>query len=71
MICAVPPSCPTAQPLLPNHHQPKQSLADGGTLKLSQNSSQPNPIHEQMGHPVQGGPIRFYTGKENYSVFLF
>ena len=29
----VPPSCPAAQPLLPNSHQPKQSQADSGTLK--------------------------------------
>ena len=29
----VPPSCPAAQPLLPNYHQPKQSYIDSGTLK--------------------------------------
>ena len=30
---SVPPSCPTAQPLLPNSHQPRQNWADSGTLK--------------------------------------
>ena len=30
----VPPSCPAAQPLLPNSHQPRQNWADSGTLKI-------------------------------------
>ena len=34
------PSCPAAQPLLPNSHQPKQSWADGGTLKIQVNKTQ-------------------------------
>ena len=33
----VPPSCPAAQPLLPNSHQPKQSRADSGTLEIQVN----------------------------------
>ena len=45
----VPPSCPSAQPLLPNSHQPKQNWADSGTLKIQVN---PNPVHEQMNYPV-------------------
>ena len=33
-------SCPAAQPLLPNSHQPKQSRADSGTLKIQVNRTQ-------------------------------
>ena len=36
----VPPSCPAAQPLLPNYHQPKQSLANSGTLSIQVNKTQ-------------------------------
>ena len=36
----VPPSCPAAQPLLPNSHQPKQIRADSGTLKILVNPTQ-------------------------------
>ena len=39
----VPLSCQAAQPY---SHQPKQNWTD------TQNSSQPNPVHEQMGYPV-------------------
>ena len=35
-----PPSCPAAQPLLPNFHQPKQNRADSGTVKLQVNPTQ-------------------------------
>ena len=38
-IC-IPPSCPAAQPLLPNSHQPKQRQADSGTLKIQVNKTQ-------------------------------
>ena len=38
-FCA-PPPCPAAQPLLPNSHQPKQSRADSGTLKIQVNKTQ-------------------------------
>ena len=33
LIC-VPSSCPAAQPLLPNSHQPRQNRADNGPLKI-------------------------------------
>ena len=36
----VPPSCPAAQPLLPNSHQPKQSQADSETLEIQVNKTQ-------------------------------
>ena len=36
----VPPSCPATQPLLPKSHQPKQSLADSGTLEIQVNKTQ-------------------------------
>ena len=36
----VPPSCPAAQPLLPNSHQPNQNRADGGTLKIQVDPTQ-------------------------------
>ena len=36
----VPPSCPSAQPLLPNSHQPKQNWADSVTLKIQVNPFQ-------------------------------
>ena len=36
----VPSSCPAAQPLLPNSHQPKQSRADSGTLEIQVNKTQ-------------------------------
>ena len=36
----VPPSCPAAQPLLPNSHQPRQSRADSGTLEIRVNKIQ-------------------------------
>ena len=35
-----PPSCPSAQPLLPNSHQPRHNLADSGTLKIKVNPTQ-------------------------------
>ena len=38
----VPPSCPAAEPLLPNSHQPRQNWADGGTLKIEVNRTQSN-----------------------------
>ena len=44
----VPPSCPAAQPLLLNSHQPKQSQADTGTLKKSPQ----NPVSAHLGRPV-------------------
>ena len=43
----VPPSCPSAQPLLPNFDQPRQNCA---AIEYTQNSSQPS--HEHVGHPV-------------------
>ena len=36
----VPPSCPDAQPLLPNSHQPGQNWSENGTHKI-----QVNPTH--------------------------
>ena len=36
----VPPSCPLAQPLLPNSNQPRQNWADSGTLKIQVNPTQ-------------------------------
>ena len=44
------PSCPAAQFLLPNSHQPRQNWADRFN---TQNSSQPNPVHKHMGRPVK------------------
>ena len=43
----VPPSCPSAQPLLPNSHKPRPNWADSGALTI-----QVNPVHKQIGHPV-------------------
>ena len=36
----VPPSCPASQPLLPNSQEPKQTLADSGSLKIQVNPTQ-------------------------------
>ena len=36
----VPPSCPAAQPPLPNYHQLKQSRADSGILEIQVNKTQ-------------------------------
>ena len=33
----VPPFCPTAQPIRPNSHLPKQNWADSGTCKIKVN----------------------------------
>ena len=41
----VPPSCPSAQPLLPNSHQPRQNWADSGTLKIQ--VTQPSPRYNE------------------------
>ena len=49
LIWDVPPSCPVAQPLLPNSHQPKQNWADSGTVKIQVNPTQ---IRQEMSHPV-------------------
>ena len=45
----VPPSCPAAQPLLANSHQPEQNWADGGTTKIKVN---PTHVSQQMNHHV-------------------
>ena len=37
---SVPLSCPVAQPLLPNSHQPRQNWADGGTLEIHVSKTQ-------------------------------
>ena len=62
----VPPSCPPAQPLLPNFHGPKQNWADSET----QNSSQTNHAHDLMGHPVgysdSHGYIYFSADEERH-----
>ena len=49
LIWDVPPSCPAAQPLLPNSHQPKQNWADNGTVKIQVNPTQ---VRQEMDHPV-------------------
>ena len=36
----VPPSCPTAQPLLPNSHQPRENWSGSETLKIQVNPNQ-------------------------------
>ena len=36
---SVPPPCPSARPFLPEFHQPRQSLAEGETIKLQVNST--------------------------------
>jgi len=41
--------CPTAQPLLPNSHQPKQNRAEGGKAKIKINLTQ---VRQEMCHPV-------------------
>ena len=46
----VPQSCPLAQPLLQNSHQPRRNLTDSEHPKPE--STQPNPVYEKMGHPV-------------------
>ena len=46
----VPPYCPTAQPLLPNSHQRKQSLADSETLEIQVNKT--GPVCEHIGRAV-------------------
>ena len=33
-------TCPAAQPLLPNSHQPRQNWADSGTLEIQVNPTQ-------------------------------
>ena len=43
----VPPSCPAAQPLLPNCNQPRQNWADSGTPKIPVNPTQ---VLGQMNH---------------------
>ena len=48
-IWDVPPSCPSAQPLLPTSHQPRQNQAEGGTAKIIVNPTQ---LSEQMPLPV-------------------
>ena len=40
---SVPPSCPSAQPLLPNSHQAIQNWADSGTLKIQVSLTSPRP----------------------------
>ena len=42
----VPPSCPATSAKFP------PTKADPGRQWDTQNPSQPNPVHEQMGHPV-------------------
>ena len=49
----VPPSCPAAQPLLPNSNQPRQNWADSGTPKISQ---PPNPGLRADESPCTDGP---------------
>ena len=44
----VPPSCPAAQPILPNSHLPKQSLAGMSKLKVN-----PTRVTNHHPHPVQ------------------
>ena len=50
LIWDVPPSCPAAQPLLPNSHQPKQNRADSRRVKIEVNPTQ---VGQEIGHPVQ------------------
>ena len=48
-FCAVSPSCPLAQSVLPISHQPTQKLAECGTEK---SDSTPTMVPDLMGHPV-------------------
>ena len=49
LIYDVPLSCPSAQPVLPTSHQPKQNQAEGETAKIKVNPTQ---LSEQMDIPV-------------------
>ena len=57
----------TAQPLLPNSHQPKQNWADSVTPTIHVNPTQ---ISEQMNHPV----VHTYYFQQNtcmyYEVYI-
>ena len=44
------PSCPTAQPILPNSHLPKQNGTESGTTKIR---DIPTQVREVMVHPVR------------------
>ena len=49
LISDFPPSCSLSHPVLPISHQPKQNLADGGTISIKAN---PTKVREVMAHPV-------------------
>ena len=48
----VPPSCPAAQLLLPNSHQPKQSWAENGTLEIQAKSKTVLASHQDAHLPL-------------------
>ena len=52
---SVPPFCPAAKPLLPNSHQPRQSWADSGTIKIQVNINKSTTRCPVLRHPIRVG----------------
>ena len=63
------PSCPAAQPILPNSNLSKQNQLDSGTAKIKVNPAQ---LSEQMHRPVlRSVDLWGKKGARNLALFFF